>query len=152
MWDSIPGTPGSCFGPKAGTKLLSHPGIPLAFLYICCFLSFETIYASWLDLMLVNCISLFPSNYLYFKFPRPLLFILLFIHWSILGCFLLILQACIWENDFLIYLLELLHLLSTFGWGYTRKYSLLVCFYVHFPNSLSGFVSLYSVTKILVSV
>ena len=23
-----PGTPGSCSGPKAGTKLLSHPGIP----------------------------------------------------------------------------------------------------------------------------
>ena len=23
-----PGTPGSCPGPKAGTKLLSHPGIP----------------------------------------------------------------------------------------------------------------------------
>ena len=33
MWDSIlgldPGTPGSCPGPKAGAKLLSHPGIPL---------------------------------------------------------------------------------------------------------------------------
>ena len=23
-----PGTPGSCFGPKAGAKPLSHPGIP----------------------------------------------------------------------------------------------------------------------------
>ena len=23
-----PGTPGSCLGPKAGTKLLSHPEIP----------------------------------------------------------------------------------------------------------------------------
>ena len=23
-----PGTPGSCPGPKAGAKLLSHPGIP----------------------------------------------------------------------------------------------------------------------------
>ena len=32
MWDSIrgldPGTPGSCPGPKAGTKPLSHTGIP----------------------------------------------------------------------------------------------------------------------------
>ena len=25
-----PGTPGSCPGPKAGAKLLSHPGIPAA--------------------------------------------------------------------------------------------------------------------------
>ena len=24
-----PGTPGSCPGPKAGAKLLNHPGIPL---------------------------------------------------------------------------------------------------------------------------
>ena len=24
-----PGTPGSCPGPKAGAKLLSHPGIPI---------------------------------------------------------------------------------------------------------------------------
>ena len=23
-----PGTPGSCSGPKAGSKLLSHPGVP----------------------------------------------------------------------------------------------------------------------------
>ena len=28
MWDLIPGTPGSCPGPKAGTKPLSNPGIP----------------------------------------------------------------------------------------------------------------------------
>ena len=28
MWDSIPGTPGSHPGPKAGAKPLSHPGIP----------------------------------------------------------------------------------------------------------------------------
>ena len=28
-----PGTPGSCPGPKAGAKLLSHPGIPLIFLF-----------------------------------------------------------------------------------------------------------------------
>ena len=24
-----PGTPGSCPGPKAGAKLLSHPGVPI---------------------------------------------------------------------------------------------------------------------------
>ena len=28
MWGLGPGTPGSCPGPKAGVKLLSHPGIP----------------------------------------------------------------------------------------------------------------------------
>ena len=28
-----PGTPGSCPGPKAGAKLLSHPGIPSVPLY-----------------------------------------------------------------------------------------------------------------------
>ena len=29
-----PGTPGSCPGPKAGTKLLSHPGIPKIYILI----------------------------------------------------------------------------------------------------------------------
>ena len=29
-----PGTPGSCPGPKAGAKPLSHPGIPLFFFLI----------------------------------------------------------------------------------------------------------------------
>ena len=29
MWDSIPGTSGSCPEPKAGAQPLSHPGIPL---------------------------------------------------------------------------------------------------------------------------
>ena len=28
-----PGTPGPCPGPKAGTKLLSHPGIPYLFIF-----------------------------------------------------------------------------------------------------------------------
>ena len=28
-----PGTPGSCPGPKAGTKPLSHPGIPLLVIF-----------------------------------------------------------------------------------------------------------------------
>ena len=36
-----PGSPGSCPGPKAGAKLLSHPGIPCcsSLLYIFCFIS-----------------------------------------------------------------------------------------------------------------
>ena len=29
-----PGTPGSCPGPKAGTKLLSYPGIPRSLFFI----------------------------------------------------------------------------------------------------------------------
>ena len=29
-----PGIPGSCPGPKAGAKLLSHPGIPINVLYL----------------------------------------------------------------------------------------------------------------------
>ena len=33
MWDSISGPPGSCPGPKAGARLLSHPGIPLLLFY-----------------------------------------------------------------------------------------------------------------------
>ena len=33
MWDSIPGLPGSCPGPKADTQPLSYPGVPrLSFL------------------------------------------------------------------------------------------------------------------------
>ena len=31
-----PGTPGSVPGPKAGAKLLSHPGIPIFQFYISC--------------------------------------------------------------------------------------------------------------------
>ena len=27
-----PGSPGSCSGPKAGAKLLGHPGIPMVYL------------------------------------------------------------------------------------------------------------------------
>ena len=27
-WDSIPGSPGSCPGPKADAQSLSHPGVP----------------------------------------------------------------------------------------------------------------------------
>ena len=34
-----PGTPGSHPGPKAGTKLLSHPGIPI-FEFLLCILHF----------------------------------------------------------------------------------------------------------------
>ena len=29
-----PGTPGSCPGPKAGTKPLSHPGIPDSYMFL----------------------------------------------------------------------------------------------------------------------
>ena len=29
-----PGTPGSCPGPKAGAKLLNHPGCPMSFLWL----------------------------------------------------------------------------------------------------------------------
>ena len=39
-----PGSPGSCPGPKAGAKLLSHPGIPkdsvFIFFYFFIFLNF----------------------------------------------------------------------------------------------------------------
>ena len=37
-----PGTPGLCPGPKAGTQLLSHPGVPylLSFKNFCYMLSF----------------------------------------------------------------------------------------------------------------
>ena len=34
MWDLIPRTPRSCPGPKAGAKLLSHPGIPKCMIMI----------------------------------------------------------------------------------------------------------------------
>ena len=38
IWDLIPGPPVSHPGPKAGSKLLSHPEIPTTVLYIFCIL------------------------------------------------------------------------------------------------------------------
>ena len=38
MWDSILGLQDHAFGPKAGTKPLSHPGVPIIIIIFKCFI------------------------------------------------------------------------------------------------------------------